>query len=88
MGHWTWNSETKHSGRASHEGDSTNTQWFRRAICHNILDFSRENSPLGVYGGGIRHFMMIRPRVSVDCAGLHRESTRDSNVVVSMFAVI
>jgi hypothetical protein len=29
MGHWTWNSETKHSGRASHEGDSTNTQWFR-----------------------------------------------------------
>jgi nitric oxide reductase subunit B len=22
------------------------------AVCHNILDFSRENSPLGVCGGG------------------------------------
>jgi hypothetical protein len=25
---------------------------YFRAACHNILDFSRENSPLGVCGGG------------------------------------
>ena len=50
--------------------------------------FLREFSPLGVCGSGIRNFMMIRSRVSVDVAGLHRESRRDSNVVVSMFAVI
>lgn len=28
-GNWKWNTETKHSGRASHEGDSVNTRWFR-----------------------------------------------------------
>ena len=29
IGNWKWNTEEKHSGRASHEGDSVNTQWFR-----------------------------------------------------------
>lgn len=28
-GNWKWNQETKHSGRASHEGDSVNTRWYR-----------------------------------------------------------
>ncbi len=72
----------------------------RRAVCHNILEFSallsvttfwsflREFSPLEVYGGGIRHFLMPRPRVSVDVAGLHRESRRDSGVVVPSFSTI
>jgi hypothetical protein len=74
------------------------------AVCHDILEFSarvlavlsvttfwsflREFSPLEVYGGGIRHFLMPRPRVSVDVAGLHRESRRDSNAAVSMSSVI
>jgi len=50
--------------------------------------FLREFSPLEVYGVGIRHFLMPRPRVSVDVAGLLQESGCDSNVVVSMFSVI
>jgi hypothetical protein len=29
IGNWKWNTEQKQSGRASHEGDSVNTQWFR-----------------------------------------------------------
>lgn len=29
MGNWTWNTQVKHSGNASHEGDTVNTQWFR-----------------------------------------------------------
>jgi hypothetical protein len=32
--------------------------------------FLREFSPLEAYGGGIRHFLMPRPRVSVDVAAL------------------
>ena len=28
-GHWTWHTDNKHSGHASHEGDSVNKQWFR-----------------------------------------------------------
>lgn len=28
-GNWKWNTEVKHSGRASHEGDSVNKMWFR-----------------------------------------------------------
>ena len=59
-----------------------------RAVCHDILDFLRENSPLGVCGSGIRRFLMIRPRVSVDVAGLLQDSGCDSNVAVSMFSVI
>ena len=59
-----------------------------RAVCHDILDFSRENSPLEVYGSGIRCFLMIRPRVSVDGADFLRESGRDPNVAVSLFTVI
>jgi hypothetical protein len=50
--------------------------------------FLREFSPLEVYGGGIRYFLMPRSRVSVDVAGLHRESRRDSNAAVSMSSVI
>jgi hypothetical protein len=50
--------------------------------------FLREFSPLEVCGGGIGRLLMIRSRVSVDCAGLHRESRRDSNAAVSMSAVI
>jgi len=59
-----------------------------RAARHNILDFSREFSPLGVWSSGIRHHLMTRPRVSVDVAGLFQEFGRDSNVAVSMFSVI
>jgi len=29
LGRWSWNDQVKFSGRASHEGDSVNTQWFR-----------------------------------------------------------
>ncbi len=29
LGKWQWNNEIKHSGRASHEGDSVNTMWVR-----------------------------------------------------------
>lgn len=29
IGKWTWNRDIKHSGAASHEGDSVNTMWFR-----------------------------------------------------------
>jgi len=58
------------------------------AVCHNILDFSRENSPLGVCDDGIGGVLMIRPRVSVDVTGLLQESGRESNVVVSIFSVI
>jgi hypothetical protein len=29
IGNWKWNTEIKHSGTASHEGDSVNTLWFR-----------------------------------------------------------
>jgi hypothetical protein len=29
LGEWQWNTEIKHSGRASHEGDSLNTMWRR-----------------------------------------------------------
>jgi hypothetical protein len=29
IGDWKWNTEIKHSGNASHEGDSVNTMWFR-----------------------------------------------------------
>ena len=28
-GNWKWNTEIKHSGRASHEGDSVNKLWYR-----------------------------------------------------------
>ena len=38
--------------------------------------FLREFSPLEIYCGGIQHFLMPRPRVSVDVAGLHREPVR------------
>lgn len=29
MGNWTWHADNKHSGQASHDGESMNTQWFR-----------------------------------------------------------
>lgn len=29
VGNWSWDAETKHSGRASHEGDSVNQMWVR-----------------------------------------------------------
>ncbi len=29
LGNWQWNNEVKYSGRASHEGDTVNTQWYR-----------------------------------------------------------
>ena len=29
LGNWKWTDQIKFSGRASHEGDSINTQWFR-----------------------------------------------------------
>lgn len=29
IGNWQWNTAIKHSGRASHEGDSVNQMWFR-----------------------------------------------------------
>ena len=29
IGKWAWNTEQKHSGRASHEGDTANAMWFR-----------------------------------------------------------
>jgi hypothetical protein len=29
LGKWTWNTQVKYSGRASHEGDSVNAMWFR-----------------------------------------------------------
>ncbi len=41
-----------------------------------------------ICGSEIRHFLMTLSRVSVDVAGLLRESRRDSNAVVSMFSVI
>ena len=59
-----------------------------RAARHDILDFLRENSPLGVCDDGIGGVLMIRSRVSVDVAGLFQEFGRDSNVAVSMFSVI
>lgn len=31
LGRWKWNNDTKYSGKASHEGDSHNTQWPRPA---------------------------------------------------------
>ncbi len=43
------------------------------AARHNILDFLRENSPLGVCDDGIGGVLMTRSRVSVDVAGLHRK---------------
>ena len=59
-----------------------------RAARHDILDFLREFSPLGVCDDGIGGVLMIRSRVSVDVAGLFQEFGRDSNVAVSMFSVI
>ena len=58
------------------------------AARHDILDFLREFSPLGVCDDGIGGVLMIRSRVSVDVAGLFQEFGRDSNVAVSMFSVI
>src|SRR5262249_28990655 len=29
VGAWKWSTDIKHSGRASHEGDSVNEMWFR-----------------------------------------------------------
>jgi hypothetical protein len=29
VGAWKWNTDVKHSGKASHEGDSVNEMWFR-----------------------------------------------------------
>src|SRR6185295_10032266 len=29
LGKWLWNTEIKHSGKASHEGDSMNQMWVR-----------------------------------------------------------
>jgi hypothetical protein len=63
-------------------------QLLCRAVCHNILEFLREFSPLEVYDSGIRRFLMIRPHVSVDVAGLLQEAGRDSNAAVSMSSVI
>ena len=60
----------------------------RRAARHDILDFLREFSPLGVCDDGIGGVLMIRSRVSVEVAGLFQEFGRDSNVAVSMFSVI
>ena len=60
----------------------------RSAARHDILDFLREFSPLGVCDDGIGGVLMIRSRVSVDVAGLFQEFGRDSNVAVSMFSVI
>jgi hypothetical protein len=53
-----------------------------------LWSFLREFSPLEVYGGGIGWLLMILSRVSVDVAGLHQESRRDSNAAVSLFSVI
>ena len=65
-------------------------EFFQTAVlCVTIFwSFLREFSPLEVYGGGIRHFLVPRPRVSVDVAGLHRESRRDFGVVVPSFSTI
>ena len=64
------------------------TKRLRRAARHDILDFLREFSPLGVCDDGIGGVLMIRSRVSVEVAGLFQEFGRDSNVAVSMFSVI
>ena len=58
------------------------------AVCHDILDFSREFSPLGACGSGIRRFLMTQSHVSVDVAGLLRESRRGFGVAVPSFSVI
>ena len=61
---------------------------FRRAVCHDILDFMREFSPLEVCGDGIGRFLMIRSCVPGDVAGLLQESGRDSDVAAPIFSVI
>lgn len=58
-----------------------------RAARQNILDFSRENSPLWGPRSN-RVILMIRSRMSVDVAGFLPKSSRDSGVVVASFCVI
>ncbi|MFP6613102.1 MAG: hypothetical protein VB835_12395, partial [Pirellulales bacterium] len=86
-GRWTWHTDIKFSGRASHEGDSVNRQWFRPGGVR-IHGFRGLPMPeLIQKGDKIVQYVWVDPQKSPEwvCVAIRGDGRFAHNVVLGKF---